>query len=186
MLSVAQLWLPTLAAALGVFVASSLIHMVLKWHNADYQKLPNEDEVASALRKSSLPPGQYVVPYCVGMKDMQSPEMQKKFVEGPVGHLFLRRPGLPKMGPALGTWFALTVAVAAVAAHVGCMTLAAGAPPMRVGHVTGAVTFIAYAAGSVSDGIWLGKPWGSVAKDLLDALIFAAVSGLAFALLWPH
>ena len=29
----AQLWLPIIVSAVGVFVASSLIHMVIKWHN---------------------------------------------------------------------------------------------------------------------------------------------------------
>ena len=66
----AQLWLPIVASAVLVFIASSLVHMVIKWHNADYRKLANEDEVRAAVRAGGPAPGQYVIPYCADMKDM--------------------------------------------------------------------------------------------------------------------
>ena len=40
--AILHLWLPILATAVMIFIASSLIHMVFKWHNADYRKLANE------------------------------------------------------------------------------------------------------------------------------------------------
>ena len=43
MVSLSQLWLAIVLAAVAVFVASSIIHMVLKYHNADYRGLGNED-----------------------------------------------------------------------------------------------------------------------------------------------
>ena len=45
MLTLASLWLPIVLAAVAVFVVSSLIHMVFRWHASDYRKLSNEDEV---------------------------------------------------------------------------------------------------------------------------------------------
>jgi hypothetical protein len=48
--SLAQLWLPILLSAVCVFAASSLIHMVVKWHASDYNPLSNEDEVRAAIR----------------------------------------------------------------------------------------------------------------------------------------
>ena len=48
MAMLASLWLPILLSAVAVFVASSLIHMLFKWHNRDYRKLPNEDAVRAA------------------------------------------------------------------------------------------------------------------------------------------
>lgn len=185
MVSIAQVLLPMFAAAALVFIASSLIHMVFRWHNSDYLKLPNEDEVAAAIRKAKLAPGQYVMPHCLDMKAMQAPEMQQKFKDGPVGFLLLRPNGAPNMGPSLGQWFALNVVVAAIVACIAATTLAAGSPAGRVFHVTGLISFIAYAGGSVTDGIWHARPWRAVAKDLLDALIYGAVSGAGFALLWP-
>ena len=40
--SVLQLWLPVLLSAVFCWIASALIHMVIKYHNADYKKLNNE------------------------------------------------------------------------------------------------------------------------------------------------
>jgi len=48
-----QLLLPILVSTVFIFIASSLIHMVLKWHNPDYRQLPNEDEVALAWQEVS-------------------------------------------------------------------------------------------------------------------------------------
>ena len=186
MISTAQLWLPILLTGAGVFIASSLIHIVLKWHNSDYSKLTNEDEVRAALGRGKPAPGIYIVPHCPDMKDLQSPEMQKKFVEGPVGFITVRASGMPTMGPHLAKWFGLNLLVAAGIAHLASFALVAGAPGIRVFHVFAIATFLAYGAGAVSDGIWTGRPWGAVSRDLLDALIYAVVSGLIFAWLWPH
>lgn len=185
-MTILTLWLPLLLAAVLVFIASSLVHMVFKWHQSDYGRLGNEDEVRDAINKGAPAPGQYVVPHCADMKDFKAPEMQKKFIDGPVGLLVLRPNGLPNMGKNLGQWFVLNLLVAAIAAHIAGLTLPAGADGQRVFHITALITFIAYAAGSISDAAWKGHPWKAVAKDLLDALIYAVVSGLAFAWLWPQ
>ena len=170
-------------AAVLVFIASSLIHMVFKWHNSDYLALGNEDEVREAIRKTGPGPGQYVIPHCPDMKQMGSPEMQQKFKDGPVGFLTLRQPGPPAMGGHLARWFGLNLLVAAFVAFIAC-SLTPGADVHRVFHVAAMITFIAYGAGAISDGIWKGEPWRSVGKDLLDALIYGIVSGIAFAWLW--
>ena len=81
MTSILNLWLPILLSAVFVFIASSLIHMVFKWHNSEYLKLSNEDEVRAAIRKESPGPGQYVLPWCPGMKEMESEAMKQKFAQ---------------------------------------------------------------------------------------------------------
>jgi hypothetical protein len=186
MVSLVQLWLPLVASAVAVFVASSLIHMVFKWHNADYLKLPNEDEVRAAVRTAAAPPGVYVLPHITDAKALQTPEVQQKFTEGPVGWLTLRPSGAPRMGGHLAQWLALNLAIAAIAAYLASRTVPAGASFLAVCRVVSAVTFLAYGAGSVSDGIWWGRPWRGVAKDLLDAAIYATVAAVTFAWLWPH
>lgn len=183
MVSLASLWLPILLGAVFVFVASALVHMVFKWHNADYRKHPNEEALRGALGKTD--PGQYTVPHCLGPKEMQNPEIQKKFGDGPVAMMWVLPNGVPSMGRMLGQWFALNLLVAFLIAYVAAHTLPAGAAPMHVLRVTASIGFLAYAAGSISDGIWFGKPWGAVAKDLLDALIYGFAGGAAFAWLWP-
>ena len=186
MYALPQLWLPILVTALLVFVASSLIHMVFKWHNSDYRKLTNEDDVRAAIRAGSPTPGQYAVPHCTDMKDLQSPEVSQKFVDGPVAMLTVKVNGTPAMGSALGKWFVFNLAVATFAACLAVQTIGLQGGSHRAGHLVGMLSFLTYAGGSVQNGIWMGKPWGSVAKDLLDAFIYGTVSALTFMWLWPQ
>ena len=86
----------------------------------------------------------------------------------------------------LGLWFAYTVAVSLFAAYLGSRSLPAAADGIVVFRLVATVAFLAYAGGAVPNGIWMGKPWRSVAKELLDGLIYAAATGAAFACLWPH
>lgn len=102
MISLPQLWLPILVSAVLVFVASSLIHMVVKWHNSDYLTLSNEDEVRAAIRKTNPAPGQYLLPSISDMSQLKTPEVQRKFTEGPVGFLALKKSGTPNMAPGAG------------------------------------------------------------------------------------
>lgn len=180
------LWIALLASAVLVFVASSVIHMVLKWHNSDFHKLPNEDEVRSVIRAGNPAPGLYTTPYCSDMKQFSEPELQKKFTDGPVGHLTLRAPGMPRMGPSLVQWFLFCLATSAFAAYLASKTLSGDATFGQVLRVTGLVSFLTYFGGSVQAGIWMGKPWGAVAKDFLDSLIYSAITGSVFAWLWPR
>ena len=121
-----SLWLPILLSAVCVFAASSFIHMVVKWHASDYQPLPNEEEVRAAIRKGSPAPGQYVLPHCGDMKDLAKPEVQQKFVDGPVAMLMVSPNGLPAMGSALAKWFLFALLVAFMAAYIASRSLVPG------------------------------------------------------------
>ena len=57
MVTLGALWQPIVLSAVLVFITSSLIHMVLKYHASDYRPLPNEDAVRAALRAGNPPPG---------------------------------------------------------------------------------------------------------------------------------
>jgi hypothetical protein len=187
MVSLLQLWAPILLSAFLVFVTSSLIHMVLKWHNADYHKLPNEDEVRAIIRKGNPAPGQYILPYCPDPKEMSKPENQQKWVEGPVGVMYVIRSGIPNMGPQLTKWFVFNLVVAFFVAYLASRTVAADANDyLHVFRIVGTVTFLAYAAGGVPTAIWFGKPWRAVFKDCVDGLLYGLVSAGAFGWLWPR
>jgi hypothetical protein len=180
------LWLPIVLSAVLVFVVSAIIHMALKYHNRDYTKLPNEDAVRAALRTGTPEPRQYIIPYCPDPKEMESPEMQQKFIEGPVGVLNLRRPGPPTMGPMLLQWFLFILVVSFFIAYLAAHTLAAGAPYLEVFRVVGAAGFLAYAAGQVPAAIWMGKPWSVAWKEVFDGLIYGLVTAGTFGWLWPR
>lgn len=184
MISMAGLWLPVLVAAIAVFIASSLIHMVFKWHNSDYRRLDNEADVLAALRTRLPAPGQYTFPHCTDMKAMQEADMQAKYNTGPVGLLTILPNGAPRIGRSLGQWFALNLVIAALAAGVARHVLG-DSNAHNAAHLAAILTFLTYAGGSIQSGIWMGKGWGSVLKDQLDALIYAIASGLVFLWLWP-
>lgn len=180
-----QLWLPILVTAVLVFIASSLIHMVFKWHNSDYKKIPNEDDVRTALRAGALVPGQYVLPHCLDMKEMQNDGMRQKYIEGPIGFLTVKQNGVPSMGNALMLWFVFNIVVASIAAGAALQAYTLKGDVHQIAHLAGILSFVAYAGGGIQAGIWMGKPWSSVVKDLLDGLIYAIVSALTFMWLWP-
>jgi len=180
-----QIWLPILVTAIAVFLASSLIHMVFRWHNRDYRKLPNEDQVRDAIRAGSPAPGQYVLPHCTEMKEMQGEEMQQKFRDGPVGLLTLRQSGAPSMGGSLMQWFVFNLVVAMLVGDLSLQLYTAQGNPKNIAQLVGILSFLTYAGSNVQAGIWMGKPWMAVLRDTLDGLIYAIVSGLVFWWLWP-
>lgn len=186
MVSLAHLWVPIILSAVIVFLASSVIHMILKWHNADYRRLPDEEAVRAALLKAPPAPGMYVVPHCMDMKAMGSPEMQKKYADGPVAMLYLKAPGAPRMGSALGGWFAFNLVVSFLVAYVAGHTLAQGVHYLQVFRVVGAMGFLAYGLESVPASLWMGKPWGSTFRDMLDGLIYGLLMAGVFGWLWPR
>jgi hypothetical protein len=186
MIPLMQLWLPVLVSAVGVFIASSLVHMVLKWHMSDYRGFSNEDEVLAAIRKGNPTPGIHMLPFCKDMKDMGNPEMLAKFRQGPTGKMILRAGCDPGMGKPLLQWFVLCLVISLFCAMLAAHALAAGTSFQQVFCVTGTAAFMAYAFGAFTQGIWWGQPWGAVAKDAIDGVIYALVTGAAFAWLWPH
>ena len=73
MVNLGSLWLPILLSAVLVFIVSSLIHMVLKYHASDYKQLPTEDAIRAAIRGGNPEPRQYISPYAAGLKEMETP-----------------------------------------------------------------------------------------------------------------
>lgn len=185
MIPIASLWLPILLSAVGVFIASSIIHMVLKWHQGDYAKLDGEDDVLTAMREAGVQPGSYYFPHCFGPKDLEDPGVQEKFKTGPVGFMTVVPSGLPTMGKQLGLWFVYSILVGFCVAYLASRTLAPGADYLRVFQISGTVAFLAYGWAHVSDSIWKGQRWSSALKHLLDAFIYGCVTAGFFGWLWP-
>ena len=184
MASLEQVLIPVVLSAVLVFVASSLIHMVFKYHNAEYRGFGNEEDVRRALKGNA--PGQYFVPYCPDFKDMKKPEVQQKFIDGPTGMVTLRAPGPPTMGAALGGWFVMNLVVAILAGYLAWKTLPVGISFLAVARVVSIVTFVAYAGGAAANAIWMGKPWSAALKEMFDAFIYGLVTACVFGWLWPR
>jgi hypothetical protein len=185
MVSLTALLLPILLAAVIVFVASSLIHMVLPYHRSDYKQLPEEDKILASLRPAGLQRGLYVFPYCTH-KDMKLPAIQEKYKQGPVGMLTVFPSGPPAMGKFMGLWFAYCLLIGLFVAYITGRTVAPGMPYPAVFRVAGSVAFMSYGLGPLVNGIWKGQPWSNVIKEAFDGLIFALLTAGTFGWLWPR
>lgn len=185
MISLTALWLPIVLSAVAVFIVSSIIHMVLKYHNTDYSKLPSEDGVMGAVRPFSIPPGDYVMPHASDMKEMGSPEFLEKQKQGPVVFMTVLPSGPMGMGPSLMMWFLYSLLVGVFVAYISRMTIPAGADYLLVHRVAGAVAFCAYGMAHLSNSIWYKKKWSATLKNLLDGLVYGLVTGGIFGWLWP-
>jgi hypothetical protein len=185
MVPISSLWLPILASAVLVFVASSILHMVLKYHQSDYRQLPKEAETLAALRGAGLTPGLYHFPYCASPKEMSAPEMVEKLEKGPVGLMTVMPSGPMAMGKYLTMWFVYSVLVSVFAAYLAGRTLATGTEYLTVFRVAGTAAFMAYGLSQLVDSVWKGAPWSNSLKNVMEGLFYALVTGGAFGWLWP-
>ena len=126
MVGLGALWLPILVSAVVVFIASSLIHMALKYHATDFSGMPGEAAVAEAMRRQGVGPGNYMIPHCGSHAEARTPENLKRFEDGPVGVFMIAPRGMPNMGRHLIQWFLYTVVIGVLVAYVASRTLAPG------------------------------------------------------------
>ncbi|MGA2355666.1 MAG: hypothetical protein ABSG02_14315 [Terriglobales bacterium] len=185
MVSLAALWLPILLSAVIVFVASSIMHMLLPYHRSDYGQLPDEDKALAALRGVGVKPGLYVFPYCTH-KDMKSPALVEKQKQGPVGFITVIPSGPPAMPKFLGQWFGFCLVIGFFVAYLTAHTVAPGANYRAVFRVVGTAAFLAYGLGNLSNGIWKGQPWSVTFKEVFDGLIYGLLTAGTFGWLWPR
>jgi hypothetical protein len=185
MVSLTALWLPIVLSAVIVFVASSIMHMLLPYHKSDYRQLPDEDKLLAVLRAAGLKPGLYHFPFCTH-SDMKSPAVMEKFKQGPVGMLTLFPSGPPAMPKFLGMWFAYCLVIGFFVAYLTGSTVAPGANYVAVFRGAGTAAFLAYGLGNLSNGIWKGQPWGVTLKEVIDGLVYALLTAGTFGWLWPR
>jgi hypothetical protein len=185
MVPLTDLWLPILLSAVIVFVASSIMHMLLPYHRSDYQRLPDEDNVLAALRAAGLKRGLYVFPFCTH-NEMNSPAVIEKYKQGPVGMMTVLPNGPPAMAKYLGLWFGYCLLIGFFVAYLTGRTLAPGTHYLEVFRVAGTAAFLAYGLGHLSNGIWKGQTWSMTIKEVADGLVFGLLTAGTFGWLWPR
>ena len=180
-----QLWMPIVLGTFLAWIASALIHVVAKYHNSDYQQLSNEDEVLTAVRNASPNLGIHMLPYCKDMSDMNKPEVQEKYIKGPVAILTVFPNGLPNMAKLMPQQIGFFLLGCFLIAYCATQVLVAGAEYMVVFRFVASVGFLAFGWAQVPMSIWYGHPWSTTAKYLFDALIYGLIVAGTFAWLWP-
>jgi hypothetical protein len=183
-----SLWLAILVAAVGVFIASSITHMVLPYHRTDVRKLPGdkEDLVLDALGRIAVAPGDYAVPHAGGPAGMRDPAFIAKATKGPLAFMTLAPGSAPSMGPYLGLWFIYCVVVSICIGLLSWYIVGPGQPFSYVFHISAFMAFLAYGGALPQMSIWFRRSWATTVKSLFDAVIYGAVTGAAFGWLWPQ
>ena len=183
MVALISLWLPIVLAAVAVFILSSLVWMVMPWHKRDFRPLPDEAAARGALR--GVAPGLYTIPYMADRAELQSPDYRKKLEEGPVGFLVAMPNGDPSMSRNLAQWLVWTLFVSVTVAYVASRSIPGGVGFTLVFQVASTVAWMAYSWAYVSEGVWFGRPWSHVAKQIFDGLLYGLATGAIFGWLWP-
>jgi hypothetical protein len=185
MVSLAALWLPIVLSAVIVFVASSIMHVLLKYHQSDCHQVPDEDKFLALLRPANLKRGLYVFPYFLP-KYMKSAAAVEKYKQGPVGFMTIMPSGPPAMPKFLVQWFVYCLLIGFFVACLTGRTLPPGANYLAVFRVAGTAAFLAYGLGHLSDGIWKGQTWSMTIKEVIDGVVFGLLTAGTFGWLWPR
>ena len=183
MVELSALWLPILVSSVVVFVASSLVWMVLPHHRSDWKGLPGEAGILESLRSAA--PGQYRFPFPPDRNAMKTPEFQKKMAEGPMGTLIVMPRGAFNMGKLLGIWFVYLLIVSTCVAYMAGHALPRGAMIRPIIRVTGGTAILAYVSALVPASIWGGRPWVLTIKDVIDGIVYGLLTAAVFCWLWP-
>ncbi|HUL73706.1 MAG TPA: hypothetical protein VLT86_11430 [Vicinamibacterales bacterium] len=186
MVPVTSLWLPVVLSAVIVFIASSVIHMVLGYHKNDLLAVPKEDEVMAALRPFNLPPGDYAIPKPASMKEMGSPAFLDKLKRGPVVLMNVGTPGPPTMNKALVNWFIYILVISVFSAYVGSRAVTSSADYLSVFRFVGTTAFMGYAMALPQFSIWYRRNWGTTLLSMFDGLLYACLTAGTFGWLWPR
>ena len=184
MTSLSALWLPILLSAVFVFIASSVIHMATPWHKNDYQSVPQEDQVAGALR--AVPPGDYLLPRPRNMEQMRSPEFAERMKQGPVLMMTVMPNGVTAMGGTMAKWFLYLLVVSFIAGGIASHVLPPNADSHVILHTTGMTAFLGFALALWQMAIWYRRSLGTTVRSTIDGLIYGLITGATFAWLWPR
>jgi hypothetical protein len=180
-----SLWLPVLVSAVAVFVASSLVHMVLPWHKNDYARVPDEEAARSAIGPLAIPPGDYMMPRPMSRAEMSSEAFKEKHRQGPNVIMTVLPNGDWSMGRNLTLWFLYLVVVSIFSAYLAGRALPATAETMQILRFVSATAFISYSVALWQMSIWYRRSWSTTIKANIDGLIYAFITGGIFCWLWP-
>jgi hypothetical protein len=186
MVPVTALLLPIVIAAVIVFLASFVLHMVLPFHRSDFRKLPREDEVMDALRAFEIPPGDYGMPLAAGPSDMNNPAFKAKYERGPVAFMTVMTGAPLSMTGNLVKWFIFCLVVSVFAAYLAGAALPPGAHYLEVFRFAGTTAFCCYAVALWPQSIWYRKSWLTTAKTTIDGLIYGLLTAGTMGWLWPR
>lgn len=178
------LWLPILLSAAVVWIVSIIASMALPHHKRDFVALADEEGFMADLRTRGIKPGNYLFPDFRDRAAMQSPKVQKAFNEGPVGHLSVWKTPLT-MGDKMVATLVVYIVVSTLIAYLTRVAIPGPASFARVFQVAGTAGILAYCFGHLPSAIWWGSYKRTVVANVIDGVVYGAITGAVFAWRWP-
>jgi hypothetical protein len=172
-------------AAVLVFLASFILHMVIPFHRNDIKKVPQEDEFLAAIRGLNLPAGDYAAPHADSSAAMKDPVFIEKREKGPTVIMTTAPGAPPPMSATLTKWFIYCVVVSLFCAYVASRTLPAGTEYLEVFRIVGTTAFMGYALALLQTWIWWMKDGGATFRSMIDGLAYALLTAGVFGWMWP-
>ncbi|EMI46078.1 hypothetical protein [Rhodopirellula sp. SWK7] len=179
-MSVFDLWLPILLSGLATHILSTLNWMVFPHHKPEWTKLPSEDQLQDLVVLEKIPPGQYMLPFCDRPDEMKSEAFKGKQAKC-TGMLILWDAPI-NMGTAIAKTIAFFFVAAFVIGYLASLALAPGASFGKVIQFVATAGLLTHCAAHFPHVFWFKR---RIAMEILDGVVYAAVTGLVFAFFWP-
>ncbi len=179
------LWLPTLLAAIVVYVAGFVLHMVLPHHHTDFAKIGDEERFSVELRTHQLEKGQYAFPFASSPIELKDAAYQERVLTGPVGVITIWPNEIGPSSAQLAKHFLHVLVITIFVAYLTGATVPPGMDYLKVFQVAGTAAFLGYGGAQVGESIWYHRSWSMSWKYVFDALIYAGLTAGFFGWLWP-
>jgi hypothetical protein len=179
------LWLPILLSAAAVWIVALVVWTALPHHKRDYIGLPDEDAFMDYVRKSGIKPGNYAFPDAHKPGAMKSEKVQKAWQEGPVGHFSLWPTPLTMGGKMIGTFIVYLVATTLIA-YLTRVAIPGPAEFAKVFQVAATAGILAYCFSFIPSALWWSSYKRTIVANIIDGILYGAITGAIFAWRWPH
>lgn len=179
-MTVFELWIPIAVAGVATHIWSTLAWTVLPHHKPEWTKVPIEDDLQDLIANKGVPAGQYMFPFASDPKTMASEEFKQK--NGKCRGMLVLWQAPLSMGPAIGKTFLFFLVAAFVVGYLCSIALMPGATFMKVFQFSTTAGLLAHCSAIFPHVFWFRR---KIAMELMDGVIFAVITGLAFSLLWP-
>ncbi len=176
-----SLWIPIVLSGMALFLASWAAWELLPHHKGEWQGLPDEEGVMTTLRKSNIPPGQYVMPHACTPQERKSDQFKSRMKAGPVGTLTVWK-GRPNMAANMLCTILFFLIANAVIAYLAGIAIPPGRGFMFVFRFVGTAGILTYGTANILNGIWFGR---KMVADICDGIVYGVITGLIFAAFWP-
>ncbi|MCM2372631.1 hypothetical protein [Aporhodopirellula aestuarii] len=179
-MTVFDLWLPIVLSGLATHILSTLNWMVFPHHKPEWQKLPAEDQLQDMVVLEKIPAGQYMLPFTDRPEEMKSEAFQGKQAKCTGMLILWERP--INMMSAIGKTIAFFMVAAFVIGYLASLALAPGASFGTVMQFVVTAGLLTHCAAHFPHVFWFKR---RIAMELLDGVVYAVVTGLIFAIVWP-